>query len=229
MGGDGELLHADATVVRPEMDQQIRNEECKLIQQVFLQPGPGKRQTVLFGAVDRRTESATICAQTAQLLAAQIDRSVCVVDADLRNPSLHHHFRSHGAHSRGLLDALRDGDSALGAAHQIGANLSLLPSGARGANAHTALTSDRLALLFSRLRLRFDYVLISAPPLGQCAESMLLGQLSDGVILVVEANATRREHARKVQESLAAARVPLLGVVLNNRTFPIPESLYGRL
>jgi Mrp family chromosome partitioning ATPase len=53
--------------------------------------------------------------------------------------------------------------------------------------------------------------------------------LTDGFILVVEANATRREAALQVAENLRAANVRILGAVLNQRTFPIPEKLYSKL
>jgi Mrp family chromosome partitioning ATPase len=58
---------------------------------------------------------------------------------------------------------------------------------------------------------------------------MLLSRWTDGVVLVLEANATRRDAARRVKEILDAAKVSVLGVVLNNRTFPIPDVLYRRL
>jgi Mrp family chromosome partitioning ATPase len=47
--------------------------------------------------------------------------------------------------------------------------------------------------------------------------------------LVVQANSTHREAARKAKESLASANVRLLGAVLNKRTFPIPEFLYRKI
>jgi len=79
------------------------------------------------------------------------------------------------------------------------------------------------------LRAEFDYVLVDAPPVNLYADAILLGQLADGVVLVVQANSTRRETARKVKETLQAAKVNLLGTVLDKRTFPIPEPFYRRL
>jgi Mrp family chromosome partitioning ATPase len=49
------------------------------------------------------------------------------------------------------------------------------------------------------------------------------------LVLVVQANATRRDAARKAKESLQAANVRLLGAVLDNRTFPIPDAIYQRI
>jgi hypothetical protein len=51
----------------------------------------------------------------------------------------------------------------------------------------------------------------------------------DGAVLVLNANRTRREAAVRAKEILAACNVQLLGAVLNNRTFPVPEFLYRRL
>ncbi len=47
--------------------------------------------------------------------------------------------------------------------------------------------------------------------------------------MVVEADITRRETARRMKQNLDAANVSVLGVVLNNRTFSIPEALYRML
>ena len=66
----------------------------------------------------------------------------------------------------------------------------------------------------------------SAPPADLHAESLALGQVVDGVVLVVSANATRRDAVHRVTSRLEDLHVPVLGLVLNDRTFPIPEALY---
>jgi Mrp family chromosome partitioning ATPase len=53
--------------------------------------------------------------------------------------------------------------------------------------------------------------------------------LADGLVLVIEANITRRETAQKIKQDLELVGVCLVGAVLNNRTFPIPDSLYRHL
>jgi Mrp family chromosome partitioning ATPase len=50
--------------------------------------------------------------------------------------------------------------------------------------------------------------------------------LADAAVLVVEANSTRKIAARKAKEFLERAGVQLIGTILNNRTFPIPEAVY---
>ena len=68
------------------------------------------------------------------------------------------------------------------------------------------------------MREEFDYVLIDTPPLNQYDDAVVLGQFADGLVLVLEANATRREPALRVVENLRAAQVQVLGAVLNKRT-----------
>ena len=79
------------------------------------------------------------------------------------------------------------------------------------------------------MRDEFEYMLIDAPGTNVCGDAQLLSQVADAAILVIEANITRRLTARKAKESFEAAGVRLLGTVLHNRSFPIPEKLYRRL
>ena len=79
------------------------------------------------------------------------------------------------------------------------------------------------------MRKEFDFVLIDAPPLTRYSDAIGLAQMTDGLVLVLEANSTRREAALQVAENLRAANIRILGAVLNKRTFPIPETLYNRL
>src|SRR5258708_26835679 len=56
-----------------------------------------------------------------------------------------------------------------------------------------------------------------------------MGQLADGVILVLSAQRTRRVTARNVKEGLERAEARILGTVLSDRDFPIPERIYRRV
>jgi Mrp family chromosome partitioning ATPase len=90
-------------------------------------------------------------------------------------------------------------------------------------------TLEQVGALVKDLRDEFAYVIISAPPVGLYGDAAFLGQMADGVVLVLEANSTRRVAARKAKQKLEGANVQVLGTVLNNRTFPIPEKIYHRL
>jgi Mrp family chromosome partitioning ATPase len=56
-----------------------------------------------------------------------------------------------------------------------------------------------------------------------------IGRASDGLVLVLTANKTRRLVAAQVRDQLTKAQVPLLGTVLAERRFPVPQGLYRSL
>jgi Mrp family chromosome partitioning ATPase len=203
----------------------------QLVQRIF-RPGAQDRpiRSILFTPVGAQNASTSVCAHTGDVLAAQTGQSVCLVDADLRTPTLHTAFRMSGA--RGLSDALLNDDPTApfdSCVARIAGHLWMLPAGGRCAEALPHLTSDPFRLLLLELSAAFEYVLILGPSLGANPEAALLGQTVDGVVLVLQANATRREAAKRAADHLRAGNVRILGAILGSRTFPIPEAIYRRL
>jgi Mrp family chromosome partitioning ATPase len=91
------------------------------------------------------------------------------------------------------------------------------------------LSVDKVRRRLAEMLSSFEYVLIDAPGAIVSGDATILGQAADAAVLVIEANSTRRLTAQKAKEALDASGVRLLGTVLHNRTFPIPEKLYKRL
>jgi len=213
----------------PEVDARTREELMKLVQRVFLSPRLAEvPRAVLFSAVDQGDGSSRICARVGEALAGQTPGSVCIVDANLRSPTLHEQFALENG--IGLKEAVMQfGPVRRFAQRYCGTNLWLVTCGSQSPDPHTILASDRLGSRIRELCAEFDHVLIDSPPLSLYADAFVLGQLTDGIILVVEANSTRREVAQKAKENLEAASLRILGSVLNNRTFPIPETIYWKL
>jgi len=130
----------------------------------------------------------------------------------------------------GLSDALIGDGSIRQYARQLSRpNLWLLSSGSQGADAFSPSNVERMHQRISELRAEFDYILVDSPPLSVGNQGAILGAWSDGVALVLKANSSRREQARHVLQEFQAANVPVLGAVLNQRTFPIPDKIYSWL
>ncbi len=209
-----------------DVDQLAREETLRLVQRVFLQPKEPNR-VVVFAGIDHGTGCSRVCAQAAEALQNNTQGSVCVVEANLRSPALPKMFGT--TNHYGLTDALTaDGPIRSFAKPLQKGNMWLLSSGSLAGDSHGLLNSDRLRLRFEELRNEFDYVLVDAPPLTRYSDAVGLGKLADGLVLVLEANATRRDATLRVSENLQRAHVRVLGAVLNKRTFPIPASLYNK-
>jgi protein-tyrosine kinase len=212
-------------------DEITREESNKLVQNIFLLRGEESPRVVIFAGIDSGNGCSWICAHVAEILASQKLGSVCIVDANLRTPALPELFGV--SNHFGLTDALSKKGSIRDFTKMVRSdNLWLLSCGSLAADAAESpsmLNSETMKARVAELREEFDYVLIDSPPLNTYADGVPVGQLADGMVLVLEANSTRREAAVKVTENLRAAQVKILGAVLNKRTFPIPESLYHLL
>lgn len=209
------------------LGKAAHEEALKLVQRMFVFPNSHSPRAVVFSSV-QGNGSSEICCRAGEVLAAQGSGSVCLVDANLRAPLLHELL---GVRKfPGLLDAtIKSGPIKDFTVRIADGDLWLLPSGSPDAEAQGPFVSERLRSRIAELRDEFAYVLIDAPAIGSNDDAVVLGQMADGVVLVLEANSTRRETARRAKESLESANVTLLGAVLNNRTFPIPEALYRKL
>ncbi len=211
-----------------QIDGLARDEVLKLVQSLFLATGPQRtRQVVLVGA-EPGSGTSWMCAHAAEILAAQGVGSVCAVDCNLASPALHHQF--HVQNHFGLADALLGTEPIRQYVQQLSRpNLWLLSGGSRSEKSQELLTQEPMHRRMLELRTEFDYVLLDATPISASAQAALLGRWCDGVALVVKANSTNRKDARQAVKDILAANALVLGAVLNQRTFPIPESIYNRL
>ena len=199
-----------------------------LIQRIFLQQMDEPPRMVVFASVDHGNGCSQIAASVAGTLAQDVPGTVCLVEANFRSPALPEILGTTNHH--GLTDALqRPGGIRSFMKPVWKENLWLMSSGAVAADSPNLLSSERMRVRCAELREEFDFVIVDAPPLSRYADAIALGRLSDGVVLVLEAESTRREAARIAVENLRSSRIPVLGAVLNKRTFPIPEQIYRKL
>jgi protein-tyrosine kinase len=202
-------------------EEQIRG----LVRQVFFPGWPKPARQVVFSAVDPATDTSEICLQVALTLSAQVSGSACLVEADESG-----HGLQQAVEKRGLSLVPAQGSvNMLESSRPLSNHLCLVPRNVFLGENENGSSGLRLRDRLAELRRSFDYTLIHGPASGTCTEAALLGSLCDGVVLVVEANSTRRVTAQKVKERLHSANARLLGAVLSQRTFPIPQAIYRRL
>jgi Mrp family chromosome partitioning ATPase len=214
--------------LKPDPRALSHEELIKLIQRAFLLSEPEGQRVVVFTGGQKGSGCSSILVGVGQILAAQTDRGVCLVDANVENPALHLCFGVENLN--GLTSALAEDRPLSNYLQRLrGGNLWLLPCGSNISRLHATLTAEKFQLRLAELRREFAYVLVDAPPVDGRADAVILGRLADGVVLVLEANVTRREVARIAKETFEAAQVRLLGAVLNKRTFPVPAWIYNRL
>ena len=157
---------------------------------------------------------------------AQSERRTVLVEADLRRPGLHDIFGI--ANDRGLTTMIVE-DAALDDPPlvEVGVdNLWLLPSGPLPPNPADLLGSRKMEQAIAALKSRAEVILFNAPPVVAVTDAAVLGTKVDGVLLVVSAGRTRRDHAQRAKDVLERVHVRIVGTVLNNAPLGITLSGY---
>jgi hypothetical protein len=202
-------------------EEQIRS----LVQQVFLSGRNKRARQVVFSAVDQGTDVASLCLSLGEALVRHESGTTCVVEA-LPYPSAQDAPEDNDivpSHGQKRFGVLRD------ASQQLSSRLWFMPRNVLLDGKDGKFSALWLRGRLAELRLEFDYTVLQGPAAGVHSEAALLGSLCDGVVLVLRANATRRVAAQRVKEMLHAVNARVLGIVLSERTFPIPEAVYKRL
>ncbi|MFZ1711344.1 MAG: CpsD/CapB family tyrosine-protein kinase [Anaerolineae bacterium] len=177
-------------------------------------------RTMLITSAGPEEGKSTVLANLA-VTEAQAGRRVIIVDADLRRPRQHELFGISNA--TGLTTLLADEKGLQNLSLQATVlqatevpGLRVLTSGPLPPNPTELLASQRMAALLTALSALSDLVLFDAPPVVVVTDAAILASQVDGVLLVVNANGTRREHAQRAQQLLAKVNARIVGSVLNN-------------
>ena len=166
---------------------------------------------------------STVALNLAQSFAAAEKRTL-LIDADMRNPSLHKALRLSNA--RGLSDVLREGKNVLVVKLENLPNLYLLTSGHRPYDPSHLLGSDATGHFLKSMQEHFDMIIVDTPPVLPVSDACMISRHVDGMIVVVRYGTTYEGGAVRTKRALALANARLLGVVLND--IPVKESrAYG--
>ena len=138
-------------------------------------------------------------------------RTVLLIDADLRRPTLHEIFQVPNV--SGLGDGLRADKEQKLSLVQISPRLTLLTAGRPDPDPMSGLTSDRMRRVIEEASSRFDWVIVDTPPVGLLPDARLLAAMADTTLLVIRANTTPYHFVRRAVEAIG--RDHIFGVVLN--------------
>jgi non-specific protein-tyrosine kinase len=170
------------------------------------------RTLVITSAAPEEGKSTTIANLAVTM--AQSGKKTILVDCDLRRPSLHTIFGLNA--EPGLTNMLLDENSVSPLQNTQVENLYVLSSGAKPPNPADLLGSTKMDNVIERLMETADIILFDAPPVIAVTDAVVLGSKVDGVLLVVQAGKTRRDHAERAKEMLEKANVHIIGVTLTN-------------
>lgn len=180
--------------------------------------------TILVTSADDMSEKSVTVANLAVALAQAGDR-VTLVDGDLRRPQQHEIFGV--PNIRGLSNWLQEeGPPPLQKTAVEG--LQLLVSGSTVANPVALLSRRRLADALEQLQEQADYVLVDAPPVLAVTDAAIWAGKVNGVVLLINAGGTKRDHAQRAKAVLETVHARIVGAVLLNAEADVTMSGYYR-
>jgi capsular exopolysaccharide synthesis family protein len=147
---------------------------------------------------------------------AQSDKSVVMIDTDMRRPSLHRKMDT--SNNVGLSTYFVSQDMPLEEVMQrtFVYGVSLIPSGPLPPNPAELLATRKMRDMLESVKASADLVLIDAPPIMPVTDAMVLAAQVDGVLLVVRAGLTRETAVIQIVEQMRRANINVIGIVIND-------------
>jgi polysaccharide biosynthesis transport protein len=192
----------------------------------FLSSDHPARIITLTSSVPQEGKSTT--SANLALVLAEMGHRVLIVDADLRRPSQHQIWEL--PNSVGLSNILVEPGKWSGVVRSESEHLDIITAGIIPPNPVRLIDSHRMVSLIEEWREIYDYVIIDAPPLAVASDALLIGQATDGVLVVARPGVLNSASAEAAKAALEKAsgtedgksrRVNILGLVLNG---VIPEN-----
>jgi hypothetical protein len=191
-------------------DEQIH----ALVQQLFFRHEAGPVRHVGFAAVEASTPTSALCLEVAKALAEEDRYDVGLIDAYPDSAPLQTQLQIVSP-------------SRAEAPWPIAPRLWMVPRQSWLPDAGGRRITDQNLSRLRDLTTEFEFSILRCAPVSWLTTS--LGRACDGLVLVLTANKTRRLVAAQIKDQLSKAQVPLLGTVLAERRFPVPQGLYRSL
>jgi capsular exopolysaccharide synthesis family protein len=197
-----------------------RREALRILRtNVIVATNDQRRPVLLVTSAHPGEGKTSTCTELAVALARDGHR-VVLVDADLRHPAAHRWIG--GRNDQGLSDVLRQRKPLRQCLQyvEVGkgperAGLYFLSTGPSTATPSELLGTDRMRSTLQALSKEADYVLIDTPPVLPVADTLVLGHLVTGAILVVASRSTPAPSVIKARDSLTRNQTRMVGVVVN--------------
>lgn len=205
-----------------EAAAQIRSIRAKLLGMTEGQP---PRVITVTSAV-RREGKTTVAVNLAVALSEACSGRVLVVDGECHGPAVHALMNLDP--QTGLQNMLSDDLDLGGNVHRTEVEgVDALPSAVlTETNGQEGMLAERCEELVEKLRRHYDFVVVDTPPVLVGSEARVFGKCSDGTLMVIRLERTRREVVRRSVDELKESGASVVGCVLTHRRHHIPDLIY---
>ncbi|MDD5432020.1 MAG: polysaccharide biosynthesis tyrosine autokinase [Candidatus Omnitrophica bacterium] len=217
-----------SSIVNTKREAMLARAYNNLSEQIYLIMRDRNFKSLLLTSALRLEGVSTIAHNMGMYLSNSAGHKVLIIDANLRNTT------SVGVKAKtlkgpGLTDVIEGKVTFEKAVHALNAKFHVLSAGETELNPITFFDSVAMQDLIKHVKEKYEIVLIDCSDLISFKDAAVLSAYVDGTVLVVNENKTRRQVVKAAIVPLEQKKANILGVILNNRTFPIPEKIYQRI
>ncbi len=198
-----------------------------LADQVYLLMKDKKLKSLVFTSALFGEGVSTLIANLATYFSETAKHKTLVIDANFRNPILGKLFKI--PKETGLVDVLEGKLSFEKAVKEAGSDLDVLAAGNCTLNPVTLLSSHAMQELIRQVKEKYTIVLIDSPEISAYKDGVILSTFADSTVIVVNEGKTRKQVIKASLVPFEQNKTNILGSILNNRTFPIPEKIYNKM
>jgi capsular exopolysaccharide synthesis family protein len=204
--------------------KSVAAECCRSIRTNILFMSPDNPPRTIVVTSPSPQEGKTTTAINLGVTMAEAGGRVLIVDTDMRRPRLH---RSFGVPNQTGISSVIVSKATLEEAIKRTdvPNLDVLPCGPVPPNPSELLHTDRFKAVLADCARLYDRIILDSPPTSAVTDPAVLGNLADGVVMVIKAGETTRDSGAHARRQLTSAKARLLGVIVNAIDFSNPA--YG--
>ena len=179
----------------------------------------GKNKKVVVTSTLRDEGKSSVAINLAISL-AQAGNKVLLIDADMRNPSVHRYLRLKKENNFGL-STLLSGNVTVGECLvKTVYGVDVIYGGAIPPNPTELIASDAMRDLLNIATELYDYIICDAPPVGVITDAAALSPLCDGVLYIIRQKFASRNQVRGALKNLKAVDAKILGTVMTQYEIP---------
>ena len=164
-----------------------------------------KLKIILVTSTQQNEGKSTVASNLAISFSKLPNKKILLIDADLRNPSIHRVFSI--GNSDGMMSILKGDKDLKSTVYNLNENLDILTTGVIPPNPDEILVTDKMKEFIQQIKEKYDYIFIDSPPIGIVSDASLLSQLSDGVIFVISSGEVETDFAKLAKEKLIIANI----------------------
>ncbi len=201
------------TLNRIMKDDDHYNEAIKTLRTNIQFCGNGIKTIMLTSSLPDEGKSDITFAMASSL--AQIGKKVVMVDADIRKSVLvsRYHLEREVSGLSQYLSGQRSLENVLYDTNIE--NLSIIFAGPYSPNPADLLEESLFGDMISKLKEKYDYIIVDTPPMGNLIDGAIVARQCDGAVMVIESGSISYRLEQRVKGQLEKSGCRILGVVLN--------------